>query len=149
VSKRAGAPGESGPVVLVVDDFEDNRAMYVEYLQFHGFRVIEAVNGLEAVERTWEHLPEVVVMDLSLPVMDGWEATRRIKAGARTKGVSVIALTGHAEAAHAKRAFDAGCDDFIAKPCLPEELLAKVRAHVVAPSGTARPAASSLPKRRK
>jgi CheY-like chemotaxis protein len=69
-------------------------------------------------------------MDLSLPVLDGWEATRRIKSDPRTKHVRVIALTGHAEAAHAKRAFEAGCDDFVAKPCLPEELIAKVRSHI-------------------
>lgn len=120
------------PLVLVVDDFEDNRAMYVEYLQFQGFRVAEAVNGLEAVERTHELSPVVIVMDLSLPVMDGWEATRRIKADARTKHIRVIALTGHAEAAHAKKALDAGCDDFVAKPCLPENLLAKIREHLPA-----------------
>ncbi|MBX3210220.1 MAG: response regulator [Labilithrix sp.] len=119
-----------GPLVLVVDDFEDNRAMYVEYLQFQGFRVAEAVNGLEAIERTRELLPVVVVMDLSLPVMDGWEATRRIKADARTKHIRVIALTGHAEPAHAKKALDAGCDDFVAKPCLPENLLTKIREHI-------------------
>jgi CheY-like chemotaxis protein len=69
-------------------------------------------------------------MDLSLPVMDGWEATRRLKANPKTKDVVVIALTGHAEAAHAKKARDAGCDDFVPKPCLPEQLVAKVREHV-------------------
>ncbi|HVH44917.1 MAG TPA: response regulator [Labilithrix sp.] len=125
------ASGEN-PLVLVVDDFEDNRAMYVEYLQFQGFRVVEAVNGAEAVERTVDLLPLVVVMDLSLPVMDGWEATRRIKADERTKHIRVIALTGHAEPAHAKKALDAGCDDFVAKPCLPENLLAKIREHLPA-----------------
>src|SRR6187399_2234237 len=100
---------KAGPLVLVVDDFEDNRSMYVEYLRFQGFRVAEAVNGEEAVARTRELLPSVVVMDLSLPVMDGWEATRRIKADDTTAHVRVIALTGHAEAAHAKKALDAGC----------------------------------------
>jgi CheY-like chemotaxis protein len=116
--------------VLVVDDFEDNRAMYVEYLQFQGFRVIEAVNGQDAVQRTKELLPNVVVMDLSLPVLDGWEATRQIKADPRTKDICVIALTGHADAAHAKIALAAGCDDFVAKPCLPANLLSKVREHL-------------------
>lgn len=120
------------PLVLVVDDFEDNRAMYVEYLRFQGYRVVEAVNGLDAVERTQELRPGVVVMDLSLPVMDGWEATRRIKADPRTEHIRVIALSGHAEPLHAKKALDAGCDDFVAKPCLPENLLAKVREHLAA-----------------
>lgn len=125
--KRNDTPVPAAPIVLVVDDFEDNRAMYVEYLQFRGWRVAEAVNGLEAVERARELRPVVVVMDLSLPVLDGWEATRRIKADERTKEARVIALTGHAEAAHAKRALEAGCDDFVAKPCLPEDLHAKIQ----------------------
>ncbi len=134
--KASAGSARLSPLILVVDDFEDNRAMYVEYLQFQGFRVVEAVNGLDAVERTRELRPGVVVMDLSLPVMDGWEATRRIKADARTKHIRVIALSGHAEPAHAKKALDAGCDDFVAKPCLPENLLAKVREHLA----TGRPA---------
>lgn len=129
--KATGAASAAGPpLVLIVDDFEDNRAMYVEYLQFQGFRVAEAVNGEEAVAQAMSLLPTVIVMDLSLPVMDGWEATRRIKANPRTKHVVVIALTGHAEAAHAKKAIDAGCDDFVTKPCLPDQLVAKIREHV-------------------
>jgi two-component system, cell cycle response regulator DivK len=129
-SKQKSTLGADAPLVLVVDDFEDNRAMYVEYLQFQGFRVSEAVNGEEAVARATELLPAVIIMDLSLPVMDGWEATRRIKNNAKTKHIKVVALTGHAEPAHAKRALEAGCDDFVAKPCLPENLLAKVREHL-------------------
>ena len=127
---KAKKAASASALVLVVDDFEDNRAMYVEYLQFQGFRVAEAVNGHEAVERTKQLLPRVVVMDLSLPVMDGWEATRRIKADPLTRHIRVIALTGHAEPAHAKKALDAGCDDFVPKPCLPENLLAKIREHL-------------------
>jgi CheY-like chemotaxis protein len=138
MTKKA-EPNEKSPLVLVVDDFEDNRAMYVEYLQFQGFRVVEAVNGAEAVERTQKLLPLVVVMDLSLPVMDGWEATRRIKADPRTKHIRVIALTGHAEPAHAKKALDAGCDDFVPKPCLPENLLTKIRDHLPEKANGARP----------
>jgi two-component system, cell cycle response regulator DivK len=129
-AKKKTKVTSDGPLVLVVDDFEDNRAMYVEYLQFQGFRVTEAVNGEEAVARATELLPAVIIMDLSLPVMDGWEATRQIKSNAKTKHIRVIALTGHAEPAHAKRALEAGCDDFVAKPCLPENLLAKVREHL-------------------
>ncbi len=121
-----GAASAVAPLVLVVDDFEDNRAMYVEYLQFHGFRVAEAVNGADAVKRAIEILPDLVVMDLSLPVMDGWEATRRLRADPKTRDVLVIALTGHAEAAHAKKALDAGCDAFVAKPCLPQDLVEKI-----------------------
>lgn len=126
----SGKGDSDKPLVLIVDDFEDNRMMYVEYLQFQGFRVAEAVNGAEAVEQTQKLMPAVIVMDLSLPVMDGWEATRRIKADPKTKHIFVIALTGHAEPAHAKKARDAGCDDFVAKPCLPEALVARIREHV-------------------
>ena len=134
-TKKAG-PAKDAPLILVVDDFEDNRMMYAEYLQFNGYRVIEAVNGEEAVSRTKELLPDVVVMDLSLPVMDGWEATRRLKADPATAKIRVIALTGHAEPAHAKKARDAGCDDFVAKPCLPADLLAKVREHLPKAKGS-------------
>ncbi len=128
--KQPKKPPAEAPLVLVVDDFEDNRAMYVEYLQFQGFRVAEAVNGEEAVDRATKLHPALVVMDLSLPVMDGWEATRRLKANPKTKDIVVIALTGHAEASHAKKALDAGCDDFVAKPCLPDQLVARIRQHV-------------------
>jgi CheY-like chemotaxis protein len=133
-ASKKSAPGVSKgsrepALILVVDDFEDNRAMYVEYLQFQGFRVAEAVNGEEAVERARALMPALVVMDLSLPVMDGWEATRRLKADPKTKNIVIVALTGHAEPSHAKRALDAGCDDFLAKPCLPDQLVAKIREH--------------------
>ena len=146
-AKVKGKSANGSALILVVDDFEDNRAMYVEYLQFQGFRVAEAVNGLEAVERTKRLRPRVIVMDLSLPVMDGWEATRRIKADPETKHIRVIALTGHAEPAHAKKALDAGCDDFVPKPCLPESLLAKIREHL--PDGAPAKAASREAKKQK
>jgi CheY-like chemotaxis protein len=115
------------PLVLVVDDFQDNREMYAEFLLYSGFRVIEARNGQEAIEQAFEKLPDVIIMDLSLPVMDGWEATRRLKADGRTKTIPVIALTGHALHGHSKGAFDAGCDAFVAKPCLPDQLVVEIR----------------------
>jgi two-component system, cell cycle response regulator DivK len=115
------------PLILVVDDFLDNRQMYAEYLAFSGLRVEEAENGHEALEKAFAMLPDLIVMDLSLPGIDGWEATRRLKADPRTKRIPVIALTGHALAGHSKGAMDAGCDAFITKPCLPERLLEEVR----------------------
>ena len=133
-SKAAGTE----PLVLIVDDFEDNRAMYAEYLTFCGFRVAEAANGEEAVARAAELLPDAVVMDLSLPVMDGWEATRRIKGDARTAHIVVIALTGHALGTHSQEAKEAGCDAFLAKPCLPETLVERVKA-LLARRDAARP----------
>jgi two-component system cell cycle response regulator DivK len=115
------------PVVLVVDDFADNREMYSEYLAFSGYDVIEARNGKEAIDAAQERLPDIIIMDLSLPVMDGWEATRRLKADERTRRIPVVALTGHALAGHSKGAREAGCDSFLAKPCLPDQLVAEIR----------------------
>jgi two-component system, cell cycle response regulator DivK len=115
------------PLVLVVDDYGDAREMYAEYLQFEGFRVEQAENGQEALRRAEENPPDVVLMDLSLPVMDGWEATRRLKANERLRHVPVIALTGHALSGTAETAAQAGCDAFVTKPCLPEELAQEIR----------------------
>ncbi|HUJ26744.1 MAG TPA: response regulator [Myxococcales bacterium] len=115
------------PVVLVVDDFADNREMYSEYLSFSGYDVIEAQNGKEAVEAAQAKMPDIIIMDLSLPVMDGWEATRRLKADDRTRQIPVVALTGHALAGHSKGAREAGCDSFLAKPCLPDQLVAEIK----------------------
>jgi CheY-like chemotaxis protein len=115
------------PLVLVVDDFQDNREMYAEYLAFSGFRVIQAANGKEALDQAFANRPDIIIMDLSLPVMDGWEATRRLKADQRTNGIPVVALTGHAMQGHSKGAIEAGCDSFVAKPCLPDQLVAEIR----------------------
>ena len=115
------------PLVLVVDDFQDNREMYAEYLAFSGFRVIQAANGKEALDQAFANRPDIIIMDLSLPVMDGWEATRRLKADGRTNAIPVVALTGHAMQGHSKGAIEAGCDSFVAKPCLPDQLVAEIR----------------------
>jgi len=101
--------------------------MYSEYLAFSGYDVIEARNGKEAIDAAQERLPAIIIMDLSLPVMDGWEATRRLKADERTRRIPVVALTGHALAGHSKGAREAGCDSFLAKPCLPDQLVAEIR----------------------
>jgi two-component system cell cycle response regulator DivK len=114
-------------LVLVVDDFTDNREMYSEYLAYCGFDVIEAKNGKEAIEAAQEKQPDIIIMDLSLPVMDGWEATRRLKADERTRKIPVVALTGHALAGHSQGAKEAGCDSFLAKPCLPDQLVAEIK----------------------
>ena len=115
------------PLVLVVEDYQDAREMYAAYLQFSGFEVAEAGNGIEAIEKTQELLPDIVLMDLALPRMDGWEATRRLKSDERTRHIPIVALTGHALAGHAEGARDAGCDAFVTKPCLPDALVAEIR----------------------
>src|SRR4029077_15916515 len=83
-------------VVLLVDDYPDAREMYAEYLEFSGFDIVQAGNGVEAIERARDSHPDVILMDLSLPVMDGWEAPRRLKADERTRPIPVLAVTGHA-----------------------------------------------------
>lgn len=121
------ATTSSQPLVLVVDDYQDAREMCSEYLAFSGFRVAEARDGFEALEKAFELRPDVILMDLSLPGMDGWEATRRLKKDDRTRKIPVIALTGHALAGHSDGAKRAGCDSFLTKPCLPDAMVAEVR----------------------
>ena len=118
---------ENPPLILVVDDYQDAREMYAEYLQFSGFRVAEAKNGNEAVEKAFALKPDLILMDLSLPGMDGWEATRRLKSDEATKHIPVVALTGHALAGASEGAKKAGCDSFVTKPCLPDDLVVEVR----------------------
>ena len=118
---------DSSPLVLVVDDFQDNREMFAEFLSLSGFRVAEASTGREAIDRGFELLPDVILMDLSLPELDGWEATRQLKNDPRTKHIPIVALTGHALADHSREAREAGCDAFLTKPCLPEVLVVEIR----------------------
>ena len=118
---------EHGPLILVVDDYQDAREMYAEYLQYSGFRVAEAKNGNEAVAQARSLKPDLILMDLSLPGMDGWEATRRLKADEATKHIPIVALTGHALAGASEGARKAGCDSFVTKPCLPDDLVVEVR----------------------
>jgi len=135
IGRSADAPilGETGPLVLIVDDVQDNRTIYVLFLKFSGFRIAEAENGEDAIEKATTLLPDVIVMDLSLPVMDGWEATRRLKRDPRTKKIPVVALTGHALPEHARAASQAGCDLVITKPCLPDQLMEALRRILDAP----------------
>ena len=115
------------PLVLVVEDYQDAREMYAAYLQFSGYRVAEASNGYEAIEQANELMPDIILMDLALPRMDGWEATRRLKSNDRTRNIPIVALTGHALAGHAEGARQAGCDAFVTKPCLPDQLVAEIK----------------------
>jgi len=116
-----------GQKVLLVDDYSDAREMYTEYLEFMGYQVLQAQNGVEALERALDSSPDIILMDLSLPIMDGWEATRRLKEDSRTSSIPVVALTGHALAGISEGAKEAGCDSFVTKPCLPEDLVKEIR----------------------
>lgn len=117
----------NSPLVLVVEDYQDAREMYAAYLQFSGYRVAEATNGIEAIDQANALLPDIILMDLALPKMDGWEATRRLKMDEKTRHIPIVALTGHALAGHAEGARQAGCDSFVTKPCLPDALVAEIK----------------------
>ena len=114
--------------ILYVEDNEDNIYMLSRRLQRKGFEVLVARDGAEAVETVKRDLPELVLMDLSLPVLDGWEATRRIKAEPATSAIPVIALTAHAMEGEREKALAAGCDDFDTKPVDLKRLLGKIDA---------------------
>ncbi len=118
------------PAVLVVDDVADNREMYMEYLSFAGFSVLGAVDGATALEAARSHHPAVIVMDLSMPGIDGCGATRALKDDPATRDILIFALTGHAEASYREQAALAGCDLFIPKPCSPRELVEQICRHL-------------------
>ena len=118
---------EQPPLVLVVDDVAHGREICAEYLEFRGFRVATAEDGEEALVKAFELHPDVILMDLSLPRLDGWEATRRLKQDERTREIPVIALTAHALASAHEKAKLVGCDAVVTKPCLPKDLEAEVR----------------------
>ncbi len=115
--------------ILVVDDMPDNRELFLQYLE-DDYTVVEAMDGREAVAMAVEHIPDLILMDLSLPVMTGWEATQHIKANATTKRIPVIALTAHAMTGDREKAIAAGCDDYLTKPIVAADLLLKVRSFI-------------------
>ena len=118
------------PLILVVEDFDDAREMYRDYLEFSGFSVETASDGREAIDKARALRPDLILMDLSLPVIDGWEATRILKSDPATRDLLIVALSAHALAAEGLRAREAGCDGFIAKPCLPPDLVAQISAYL-------------------
>lgn len=115
------------PLILLVEDQAELRKMYAQQLELSGFDVIEAGNGADALTHTAAHFPDVVLMDLSLPILDGWEATRRLKTDQRTAHIPVVALTAHDGSGDLQRATRAGCDWFVPKPCPPAALVAEIR----------------------
>ena len=123
------------PTILYVEDNEDNVYMLVRRLRRHGFEVIVARDGAQGVEAARRERPDLVLMDLSLPVLDGWEATRRLKGAAETRAVPVVALSAHAMAGERERALEAGCDDYDTKPVDLDRLLAKIRAQLARGAG--------------
>ncbi|MGH7357653.1 MAG: response regulator [Candidatus Rokuibacteriota bacterium] len=138
------SPPSAAPIIGLVDDDADNRAMYRQYLEWEGFGVAEASDGLQALEQAAALPLAVIVMDLTLPRLDGWEALRRLKADPATRHIPVLALTAHAFAADAEQARAVGCDGYLTKPCLPEDLARAIKSLIkrrpAAPARPARPA---------
>jgi two-component system cell cycle response regulator DivK len=116
--------------ILLVEDNEDNLLIYSTILRYSGFDVIEARDGCAGVEAAQRELPDLILMDVSIPLMDGLEATRRLKAEPATAHIPIIALTAHALASDQLKAIEAGCDGYIAKPAEPRVVVAAVRNHL-------------------
>ena len=126
--------------ILLVEDNEMNRDMLSRRLERKGYQVVLAVDGQAGVEMALSEAPDLVLMDMSLPVLDGWEATRRLKASADTRHIPVIALTAHAMSSDREKALEAGCDDYDTKPIDLPRLLGKIEA-LLAAAGAETPAA--------
>ena len=117
----------SSKKILVVEDTEDNRQILRDLLGMAGYDMIEAHDGAEGVSQATQHKPDLILMDIQMPVMDGYEATRRIKADPVLKTIPVIAVTSYALSGDEEKARTAGCDGYVAKPFSPRQMLAKVR----------------------
>ena len=115
------------PKILLVEDNEMNRDMLSRRLKRRGYEVLIAVDGAKGVEMTSSEIPDLILMDMSLPVMDGWEATKNIKADPATQSIPIIALTAHAMSGDRQKALDAGCDDYDTKPIELSRLLSKIQ----------------------
>lgn len=116
--------------VLLVEDNEDNLVIYSTILRHSGFEVIEARDGQAGIDTAKTRHPGLILMDVSIPLVDGWEATRRLKADPSTADIPIIALTAHALASDQLKAVEAGCDGYIAKPAEPRVVLAMVKQHL-------------------
>ena len=113
--------------VLLVEDNEDNRIVYATVLEHFGYHVIEAKDGAEGIRLTRQEQPDIVLMDISIPVIDGWRATTLLKQDPTTTGIPIIALTAHALPEDRERSMAVGCDGYLAKPCEPSRVVAEVR----------------------
>jgi CheY-like chemotaxis protein len=120
-------PASTGQTLLLVEDNEDNRIIYSTVLRHLGYRVIEAQDGVEAVELARTVQPDLILMDISIPRMDGWEATRILRGDSRTSAIPIIALTAHALADDRERAAEVGFSSYLAKPIEPRVVVAEVR----------------------
>ena len=124
--RRKPAGGKPSPTILLVEDRRDHLEMYAMYFTASGFKVFTAADGLSAIRMARATLPDIIVTDLSLPHLDGWEASRRLKDDPETRHIPIVACSAHVLGGAAERAMVAGCAAYVCKPCLPQELLAEV-----------------------
>jgi two-component system, cell cycle response regulator DivK len=115
------------PVILLVEDHEDNRKIYRTILVYSGFDVLEATDGRSGVEIALHACPDLILMDMSIPHIDGWEATRILKSDPRTSAIPVVALTAHSLDEDREHAIEAGCDGYLAKPVEPRAVVEEIR----------------------
>ena len=120
-------PSPSDPLILLVDDVADNIDVYTQFFLHRGWRTATASNGQEGLISAAGLRPDVIVLDLGMPGMDGWEVARRLKADAATRSIPIIALTGHVLGDSERRAREAGVEDFLTKPCLPQDLAEAIK----------------------
>jgi len=113
--------------VLLVEDNEDNRIVYSTILRHFGYNVTEALNGEEGIAKARSEKPDLILMDISIPIIDGWEATQVLKHDPETNDIPIIALTAHALASDREKAMEVGCDGYLAKPCEPRAVVAEVQ----------------------
>jgi CheY-like chemotaxis protein len=131
VAPRAAGPRTgmtpNGKTVLLVEDNEDNRIVYSTILRHFGYKVTEALNGEEGIAKARAEKPDLILMDISIPIIDGWEATQVLKHDPQTRSIPIIALTAHALASDREKAMEVGCDGYLAKPCEPRAVVAEVQ----------------------
>ena len=113
--------------ILVVEDQEDNRKILRDLLTNKGYKVIEVEDGYQGIQQTLEHHPDLILMDIQLPGIDGYEVIRRIKNDTKISKIPIIAVTSYALSGDSKKAFDAGCDGYVAKPYSPKKLLKMIQ----------------------
>ncbi|GEM_PF-313499 len=130
--------------VLLVEDNEDNRIVYSTILRHFGYRVMEALNGEEGIATARAERPDLILMDISIPIIDGWEATQVLKHDPETRQIPIIALTAHALASDRERAMEVGCDGYLAKPCEPRAVVAEVQRFLGRPGAAAGDGAGSV-----
>ena len=117
-------------LILAVEDQEDNMQILRDLLTSAGYQIIEAENGKDALAAVTKRRPDLILMDIQIPIIDGYEVTRRIKADPALRSIPIIAVTSHALTEGEGKARDAGCDDFVAKPYSPRQLIAKIRQYL-------------------